>query len=384
MRRFYSQYLRNRLRVVMFDEGRLSVLTRQKLLSSPPIFVGDRWEYEQPEVIELKQPIHVGGLPEEIKKKVGTWQSDLPFVVQIDDIQLVGPDALPIARDGSYVLEGVEGSTERAVDAVVLSALNGIIPKRRPTDIRYEAAVSLAGPWSDEFFHWFVDYLPRLLAVEKYIKQSSFEPVYLVPSNQPTWLSRSLELLGISDDRVISWNNKRAIVDHLIMPSLWRHTENTAPLEGYIHSSRGIREVSNQLRESIQEGAAIDSIGNRLYVSRSDAINRDVVNESELQPIFDEYGFDVVHPEKWSLDEQIATFAEADVVAGPHGAGLTNVMYASDPTVMEIFGRNTNACYFDLFAGNGWKYGLVNGEAIGSNIRVRPDDFRQLCELMLN
>jgi capsular polysaccharide biosynthesis protein len=245
-------------------------------------------------------------------------------------------------------------------------------------------AVSLAGPWSDEFFHWFVDYLPRLLVVEEYIKRSNIEPVYLVPSNRPTWLSRSLELLGISDNRINLWNDKRAIVDHLLLPSLWRHTQSTAPPEGYIHSPRSIREVGSRLRENIQGEAAKNSIGTRLYVSRSDATTRDVVNESELQPIFDEYGFDVVHPEKWSLDEQIATFAEADVVAGPHGGGLTNVMYTPDPTVMEFFGQNTNPCYYGLFAGNGWEYGLVNGGEVGSNIRVKPADFRQLCDLMLD
>lgn len=384
LRRFYSQYLRNGLSDAMFGSGRLSTLTRQRLLSSPPPFVGEPWNYGQSEVVELMDPIHVGGLPKEIRRKVGTWRIDAPFVVQFEDIQLVGPDALPIAPDGSYVLEGVEGSTERATDAIVLSLLNRVIPRRRTTDSGYELAVSLAGPWSDEFFHWFVDYLPRLLAIEEYIKQSSIEPVYLVPSKRPNWLSRSLELLKITDGRIISWDKKRAKVDHLLLPSLWRHTESTAPPEGYIHSPRGIREVGNHLRQRVQKDEVRDEIGDRLYVSRSGATTRNVLNELELQPILNDYGFDIVYPEQWTLDEQIATFAEADVVAGPHGAGLTNAMYASNPTVMELFGRNTNPCYFGLFAGNDWDYGLVNGDDLGSNIRIKPANFRKLCEMMLD
>lgn len=384
LQRLYSQHLRDGLRRTLFGIGRSSVVTRQRLLTSPPQFAGEIWKYDQSERVELAEPTHVGGLSEEIREKVGTWRIGAPFVVQYQDIHLVGPDALPVAPDNSVILEGVEGSTARATDAIVRSLLNGVVPRRRPTNEQYDVAVSLAGPWSDQFFHWFVEYLPRLLAVETYADQLSLNPVYLVPSNRPDWLSRSLELFEIPGDRIVSWSGGRAAVKQLLLPSLWRDTESTASPRGYVHSPRGIREVSNRLRKGVPEGAARDEVGTRLYISRSGAPTRDVVNESELQPIFDEYGFDVIHPETWSLDEQVATFANADVIAGPHGGGLTNAMYASDPTVMEIFGRRQNPCYYALFAGSGWDYGLVNADAVGDDIRVEPADFRQLCETLLD
>jgi capsular polysaccharide biosynthesis protein len=270
------------------------------------------------------------------------------------------------------------------MDAIVRSLVSGVLPVRRYPDSAYEIAVSLAGPWSDQFFHWFVEYLPRLITVEKYAEQFSLNPVYIVPANPPKWLSRSLELFGIQDNKIITWNGKRAKIQDFLLPSLWRDTESTAPKQGYIHSPRGIREVSNRLLKSVSEESVKTDVGSRIYISRSRAPTRNVVNENKLRPVLNDYEFELVRPETWSLDEQIATFGNAEVIAGPHGGGLTNAMYASNPTVMEFFGRNTNPCYFALFAGSGWDYGLVNGKAVGSNIRVAPDDFRQLCEQMLD
>lgn len=39
-------------------------------------------------------------------------------------------------------------------------------------------------------------------------------------------------------------------------------------------------------------------------------------------------GFVVVRTEDLSFDEQVATFARARVIAGPHGAGLNNAIFA--------------------------------------------------------
>jgi len=39
-------------------------------------------------------------------------------------------------------------------------------------------------------------------------------------------------------------------------------------------------------------------------------------------------GFAVVRPQDLSFDEQVATFARARIIAGPHGAGLSNAAFA--------------------------------------------------------
>lgn len=380
----YTNYSRDLLVKLLFKTGVVPVLQLKDCFDETSSNVWNWTTVRGQETITLEAPPCIGSMPTTITEKIGTHQRESITIHKINDVQLVGPDALPITPKGSILEEGVDGGSKRVLDAHVRAILDGTVPIRGTSSTEYDWGVSLAGPWSDQFFHWFVEYLPRLLVVMEYASQNGITPMYFVPSDAPDWLSRSLKLLGVPDDQLTPWSGGRATVNNFLLPSLWRLTANQAPTDGYTHSPRGIREVRNRLLAKVGEQSVRTEVGPRLFVSRSDAATRNVLNESALQPVFDDYGFDIVQPETWTVDEQIATFARADVIAGPHGGGLTNAMYASDPTVIEIFGENTNACYFSLFAGNGWEYGLVNGEAAGSDIRVDPNDFRQMCERILD
>lgn len=380
----YTDYTRGSLEKLVFGTGAVPIVRLTDCFDETGSNVRDWTTVRGRETVTLETPPCIGPMPTTITEKIGTHRRESITIHRIQDVQLVGPDALPITSNGSILLEGVEGSSARALDAHIRAIADRTVPIRRTASSEYDCGVSLAGPWSDQFFHWFVEYLPRLLVVMEYADEHGLSIIYFVPSDAPNWLLQSLELFGVSDDQLVPWSGGRANVHNLLLPSLWRLTADKDSTEGYTHSPRGIHEVADRLRTAVDEQSARPEVGPRLFVSRSGAATRNVLNETALQPVFDDYGFDVVQPETWPVDEQIATFARADVIAGPHGGGLTNAMYASEPTVIELFGENTNACYFSLFAGSGWEYGLLNGDAVGSDLRVDPNDFRQLCERMLD
>ena len=78
--------------------------------------------------------------------------------------------------------------------------------------------------------------------------------------------------------------------------------------------------------------------GRRLFVSRGSAASRRVVNEAALEPVLTEHGFEIVDPAGMSVAEQVKLFSQARFVAGPHGAGLTNLLFSAPGTrVVEIF-----------------------------------------------
>ncbi|WP_408957708.1 glycosyltransferase family 61 protein [Natrinema sp. 74] len=382
-RTVYADHVRSYLASLLFERGTISTLTRESLASETNPHVVRTVTVGEAETVEPYEPPCVGTLPDGIREKIRPFELSAPFVAELENVQLIGPDALPILPDGSVVLEGVEGSFDRAMDACIRCLAAEKIPIRRSTTSEYELAVSLAGPWSDEFFHWFVEYLPRIISIERYSEQFEVEPVYFIPADAPKWLLRSLELFGVSDDDLVPWSSGRVDVQRLLLPSLLRQTETTASSAGYVNSPSGVHQVSKRLRGSVSQTHKRTDVGSHLYVSREGAHARKIVNEDKLHPFLDAYAFDVVHPEEWSLDEQIATFANATVIAGPHGGGLTNAMYASDPTILELFGSNDNPCYFALFAGSGLEYGLVKGDSVGPNIYIDPSDFEQLCDRLI-
>ena len=66
----------------------------------------------------------------------------------------------------------------------------------------------------------------------------------------------------------------------------------------------------------------------RIYVSRSRwPQQRRLLNEMEVEAIFQESGFEIIHPESMSFGDQVSVFANAEIVAGPSGSGLYNCVY---------------------------------------------------------
>ena len=103
----------------------------------------------------------------------------------------------------------------------------------------------------------------------------------------------------------------------------------------------------------------------RIYVSRNDTPRRRVANEPELLPILAKHDFEVVAPGKRSFRDQVTLFASAEVVAGAHGAGLTNILFGPRTAkILEIFPANAvRSDYFLLSVSLGQTYrALIGGE----------------------
>jgi capsular polysaccharide biosynthesis protein len=103
----------------------------------------------------------------------------------------------------------------------------------------------------------------------------------------------------------------------------------------------------------------------RIYVSRGDTPRRRIANEREILPILSKHGFEIIAPGTLGFRDQVALFSSAEVVAGAHGAGLTNILFAPESAkVLEIFpvSRLKNT-YFLLSLSLGQTYRAVIGDA---------------------
>ncbi|NIE80416.1 DUF563 domain-containing protein [Asaia sp. As-1742] len=109
------------------------------------------------------------------------------------------------------------------------------------------------------------------------------------------------------------------------------------------HSTRKSRTLSrfcNRLRAAVEQGRQ-----RRLYVSRERSSTRVTLNESDVRQAFEGYGFETIFPEDMTIVQQCAVFSGATHVAGPLGAGLTNVAFCGegsslfmiDPGIYDFF-----------------------------------------------
>lgn len=367
LRSLYTERIRDRLARAVRTGGRDRLLTRDELEEGASEYV----RFGDAETYQFSEPPHSGPLPTEIEAKVGRQTVPRPFVCELRDVHVVGPHAIPIDSEGRYVVECVDGSVGRLVDAMVMTVGRRMVPLRvrRPRESLSRPVVSLVGPWAEEYFHWIADYLTRLEAVDRYAHTTGVEPTVLVPADPPSWLTESLALAGVQPARRRSWNGGRLRCRRFVVPSLRRHA--FPHRQGYMYSPAALRTLADRLRGGVDDGS-IDGTG-RIYISRANAEGRHVVNEKELLTALSAYGFERYVLEDLSVGEQVALFSNAEAVVGPHGAGFINLIFADEPTVVELFGSYINACFFAIAAGMDCDYGFVTGEAVGDDLRVDPD-----------
>ena len=190
-------------------------------------------------------------------------------------------------------------------------AVNHLLRRRR----RIAEAVWATDDWSDGYFHWLADVLPRLLAVRDRLGRLTL----LLPHHLRAmdFVAPSLEAVGARRVEYVG-ADEVLVCDRLLVPS------HTAPSGHYNEGL--IREVRRILVERFGGGRAA-APADRVYVSRGGAGKRRIVNEAEVVAALTERGFRVVRAEDHTFEEQVAIFAGARHLVSNHGAGLTNMLF---------------------------------------------------------
>jgi capsular polysaccharide biosynthesis protein len=123
----------------------------------------------------------------------------------------------------------------------------------------------------------------------------------------------------------------------------------------------------------------------RLYISRSDAVDRRVVNEDEVLGAIADLGFERVTLSGLSVAAQIRLFQTADIVLAPHGAGTANILFApADCLVTELMGpAHVATCFMILASTLGQLYGYVGCTQRGRDLAVDPRAVRRVLDDLL-
>jgi len=186
---------------------------------------------------------------------------------------------------------------------------------------------------------WLLDCLPILLRWRGLLRQGRL--AVLVPP-MTDWHRRTLELLDVPASAIIVTPERSVLCDDMIVPGLNSLDAEAAteavepPIDPATEwRSNDLRQPGPTVIEAIQVlraaigPTAVSSHPEYVYISRRGAESfRRLSNEDEVEAIMMRLGFVVVRSEDLSFDEQVATFARARVIAGPHGAGLINAVFA--------------------------------------------------------
>jgi len=234
-----------------------------------------------------------------------------------------------------------------------------------------EVVAPLIPRYSDNYYHWMIETVPKIRYVRAFECQTGMDVTYLVPGDAPSWLEETLELLQIPDEKIEWASNSVYRADHLILPSFPLRT----------------RHDYDWIIETVLGNARVDrdaiGAGNNIFISRANAIERRAVNEGEVMTMLSDYGFQKYHLEDLTVAENVTLFHEADMVVGAHGAGLTDLIYCENATVIELFGSMVKDPYKRLAKTVSVDYDSLQCKPKSTDIHIDVDDLEKLIRTHL-
>jgi len=257
--------------------------------------------------------------------------------VTSDGFLFKGLKILPESFAFPFILDNWKKRTR-----VKLFATNYLLRRRRVV----KKAVWITDDWSGGYYHWIADALTRLYT----IKDRLDDLVLLLPGNYERleFVRSSLKAFNIRTEFV--GPAEVVFSEKLIVPT------HTAPSGHYNEETiRGLRDFLLNFYGRPLAGPA----GDRIYISRSAAPRRKIANEEEVVAVLREFDFKVIRSEDYSFEQQVRIASNARWMVSNHGAGLTNMLFMTEGSIVLELRHSTdriNNCYFTLASSLNHRY----------------------------
>lgn len=289
------------------------------------------------------------------------------FLACIHNARLQGRDFLVLSPDRRIFFESALLQQEVLERNGILDSIIWPVPRAS-----HAVGCLMAQESPNAYYHWLIEVLPKLSTIHRFVPLSAVP--LIVPPVLKSFQADSLRMAGVNDSRLLPFDNGCWQIGKLFFPSLPGPTGSPSPA-----AVRWLREQFLPPRAQLAKTGT-----KRIYLTRRDASQRRVLNESQVIAFLEAEGFSTVCPGELTFAEQIEIFSHAEVVIGPHGAGATNMVFAPEgATLIEFFGENyLNGCFWALANLRKQRYGFVVGPATWLDYEVRVDELRALLRLM--
>lgn len=208
-------------------------------------------------------------------------------------------------------------------------------------------------------YHWLFDGLPRLHLLEK---SGLLTNTLYLDASRP-FVLESLKQMGLKNLKIIDSSKYPAILaKELHLPSFILYG-------GGLYQTVVPNWALTYLREKMQIKPPKNS-PKKIFISRKDASYRYLKEEDVLFEHMKKRGFVRKTLTTMSFKEQAQTFAGAEYIVAPHGAGLACMLFCEPGTrLLELFHPGfVQNCYWQIAGSLGLRYSC----ALGSNKGIDP------------
>ena len=274
----------------------------------------------------MAKSMSIGGIRVRTLETRAIYNESAPWVAITEDAWIFGESGSVLLKSGSVILEFGQRFEDRDNESYLFEGR-----KVNVSDTRIDALVAIIGSQASgyNYYHFMIDWLPRLLLLHRYCNESWKDIEFFVTS--PMSLQVFYDIvgaLGLGKKVQCILSDEAIFCSRLIIPS--RPGWPTLPTHWGISLIRDC--FGNTYGDT-----NVNEDWSYIYVSRAGCEERNVENESILCAELQKLGFMVVDGRQLTFFEQISIFSKARCVVGPHGAGLTNIIFMSQGgSVVEI------------------------------------------------
>ena len=218
-------------------------------------------------------------------------------------------------RGGIIYEHGLKYASALTFRAFMLEMSGTFVDRGTTTDATLAVALTSTAPTA--YYHELIDTFGSLA----HIPETLYTADIVIPVHNRS-LAPLYRAAGVQPERLRSYREvANTRFETVVAPVL--SASSSSKLEF-------INEAGHQMRRALLPKSA-----DRIYISRRQAGARRMTNEALVETIFQSYGFTVLRLEEMTIELQFAYLSRARVIAGAHGAGLANIVFA-DKGVLVI------------------------------------------------
>lgn len=257
------------------------------------------------------------------------WIQNGGTVFTDTDVILLDRMADPRHERGDEVYIDLYGASSRGNSALLI---------QHPDSGRsYDRALFVGGRHDFNWYHWIIEYLPRLIDLD-----DEFDPdiPLLVSSQVPANGILALKTLSSRTVHRLP-RHGRVRVERLSMaaPAMGAPDNYLARWRQILHADTG---CLLRFRQSVLERVPDPpSLGpDRVFLRRTSK-HRGLINQDALQRHAESVGYATVSLEKLDFSEQVSLFRSARRIVGPSGAAMANYLFSGPQTsVIDLISRH--------------------------------------------
>jgi capsular polysaccharide biosynthesis protein len=194
------------------------------------------------------------------------------------------------------------------------------------------------------YYHWTTECLSSLAVL---LLDPNLSCKIILPYDIESYKIQSLKLAGL-EERIQYFEEEVCFCDEIIYnPMLYKGLKY---MDFSIIKVIYDRIIDNSLKTLAESNLQVKT-SDLIYIARFDADRRKLLNEEQLAYQLEKLSFKIVTLSDKTLAEQVQLFHTAKVVVGPHGAGLSNLVYSrNNPTLVELFPSISDQKVYLFFA----------------------------------